>query len=226
MGETMFGDYNQWMGDDTCHSVTNYECYKGLWSSMNSANMHEVAYAMNRQSGSDPWCLYTGRHLLDFLDNHDVTRIATQLDDKRRLTPLYGLLFGMPGVPCVYYGSEWGMEGEQRPYEHEIRPEVEAPEQTDLTRAIAAFAAARARSEALCDGSYREVACQPLQLVFERAVDGERVLVAMNAADSTAHLDFDAGCGQAVDLVSGDIHDFGGGSDLPPFSCAYWRCER
>ena len=100
VGETMFGDYNQWMGDGLCDSVTNYEAYKGLWSSFNSANMHEVAYALERQSGSQPWDLYTGKHLLDFVDNHDVPRIATKLDDKRQLKPLYGL----PAQP-------WGRAG-------------------------------------------------------------------------------------------------------------------
>ena len=69
VGETMFGDYNQWMGEDLCDAVTNYEAYKGLWSSMNAANMHEIAYALERQSGSQPWDLYTGRHMLDFVDN-------------------------------------------------------------------------------------------------------------------------------------------------------------
>ncbi len=92
VGETMFGDYNQWMGEDLCDSVTNYEAYKGLWSSMNAANMHEIAYALERQSGSHPWDLYTGRHMLDFVDNHDVPRIATKLDDKNQLVPLYGSL--------------------------------------------------------------------------------------------------------------------------------------
>ena len=226
LGETMFGDYNQWMNDEMCHSVTNYECYKGLWSSMNTANMHEVAYAISRQSGSEPWDLYTGRHLLDFVDNHDVSRIATQLDDKARLRPLYGLLFGMPGVPSVYYGSEWGIEGEKRPYDHEIRPEIDAPEWNDLTTWIRDLAKARLGSEALCDGDYHEILCQPEQLVFERKAEGERVIVAVNASSSKAHLDFDAGCGQADELISGTVHDFGGGSDLEPFSCSFWRCER
>lgn len=102
LGETMFGDYNLWMGDALCDTVTNYEAYKGLWSSMNSSNMHEIAYALERQSGSHPWDLYTGKHLLDFVDNHDVPRIATKLGNKHQLKPLYGLLFGMAGVPCVY----------------------------------------------------------------------------------------------------------------------------
>ena len=72
--------------------------------------MHEISYSLNRQFGAEQWCLYTGKHLLSFVDNHDVTRIATILTDKSCLAPLYGLLFGMPGVPAVYYGSEWGVE--------------------------------------------------------------------------------------------------------------------
>ena len=99
VGETLHGDYNRWMNDHACHSVTNYECYKGLYSSFNSLNMHEIAYSLNRQFGAEPWCLYTGKTLLNFADNHDVTRIASILANKEHLKPLYGLLFGMPGVP-------------------------------------------------------------------------------------------------------------------------------
>ncbi len=82
VGETLHGDYNRWMNDHACHSVTNYECYKGLYSSFNTGNMHEISYSLNRQFGSEQWCLYTGKHLLSFVDNHDVTRIATILTDK------------------------------------------------------------------------------------------------------------------------------------------------
>lgn len=226
LGEVLGGDYNQWMNDGECHSVTNYECYKGLWSSFNAGNMHEIAYSIDRQSGDKPWDLYTGKHLLDFVDNHDVTRIATQISDKKMLKPLYGLLFGMPGVPCVYYGSEWGIEGEKKPYEHEIRPAIAAPEENELTAWIGRLAKAHRASEAICEGSYREVLCQPRQLIFERLVDGERVLVAVNSDAETCHVDFDAGCGQAEDLITGELHDFGAGSDLAPYSCCYWKCER
>lgn len=229
VGETMFGDYNRWMNDNACDSVYNYEAYKGLWSSMNSANMHEIGYSLERQSGDKPWDLYTGKHLLNFVDNHDVPRIATQLTDRRQLKPIYGLLFGMCGVPCVYYGSEWGIEGEQKFGDHELRPALDAPEWNDLTDWIAALAAARLTSEgaeALCEGDYHELQCQPQQLVFQRAAGGRRVIVAVNAADTPCVLHFDAGCGRAVDLITGEDHDFGGGSEMPPFSCAYWLCER
>ena len=114
MGETLHGDYRRWMNDGACHSVTNYECYKGLYSSFNTSNLHEIAYSLNRQFGSEDWCLYSGRHLLCFADNHDVTRIASQLEDKAQLKPLYGLLFTMPGVPSCITAVSGGQRAESR----------------------------------------------------------------------------------------------------------------
>ena len=226
LGETMFGDYNQWMSDERCDSVTNYEVYKGLWSSMNAANMHEVAYALERQSGSHPWDLYTGKHLLNFADNHDVPRIATKLDDKRQLWPLYGIVFGMCGVPCVYYGSEWGIEGEQHYGDHELRPPLAAPEWNDLTDWICTLAKARHASKALRWGDYTQLCVSPQQLAFCRKVDGERVIVMVNAASEPAVLHFNAECGRGVDLLTGEDHDFGAGSELEPFQVKFVLCER
>ena len=226
VGETMFGDYNLWMGDELCDSVTNYECYKGLWSALNAANMHEVAYAMDRQSGSQPWNLYTHRHLLNFADNHDVPRIATRLSDARHLPVVYGLLFGMRGVPCVYYGSEWGIEGEQHFGDYELRPALAAPSWNELTEWIAVLARARVGSKALVWGDYRQLAVGMQQVVFQRRHEDERVIVGVNAGAEPAVMHFDAQCGRAVDLITGADHDFGGGSELPPFSVAFWLCER
>ena len=225
VGECLHGDYNRWMNDQMCHSVTNYECYKGLWSSFNSLNLFEIGHSLQRQFGPEPWTLYKGRHLLSFLDNHDVTRIASMLSDPRHLVPAYGLLFGMPGVPALYYGSEWGLEGRKEQGDDALRPALAAPEWNSLTDAIAAMARARRGSAALCNGSYRNVVLTNRQLIFERCWEGERVLVAVNA-DSvpyTAH--FDARAGRAVDLITGKHHDFGGGSELPPCSAAFWRTE-
>ena len=226
MGETLHGDYNRWMNENGCHSVTNYECYKGLYSSFNTKNMHEIAYSLNRQFGSEQWCIYRGKHLLSFADNHDVSRIATILSEKQMLKPLYGLLFGMPGVPSIYYGSEWGMEGDKKNGDPSLRPAVEKPEENELTEWITALAKAKTGSPALNYGSYRNLVVQPAQLIFERETDGERVIVAVNADGTPYHADFDARSGQAVDLITGELHDFGGGSDLPPYSCAFWKTER
>ena len=225
VGETLHGDYNRWMNDRACHSVTNYECYKGLHSSFNSGNMHEIAYSLNRQFGSEPWCLYRGKHLLSFVDNHDVTRAASILRDEKQLPVLYGLLFGMPGIPCVYYGSEWGVRGEKSQGDQTLRPAFDRPEWNELTDAIAAMTRARRNSPALCYGDYQEVLLTNRQYIFQRQADGERVLVAVNADSQPYTAHFDAGCGQAVNLLTGEIHDFGGGSTLAPCSVVFWKCE-
>ena len=225
MGETLHGDYNRWMNDRACHAVTNYECYKGLYSSFNSANMHEIAYSLNRQFGSEQWCLYTGRHLLRFLDNHDVSRIATILEDKQQLPVIYGLLFGMPGVPSIYYGSEWGIEGKKQGRDEEIRPRLEKPEWNELSDAIAAYAKAHHTHPALYNGGYANLLVRDKQLIFERSCDEERVIVAINADSNTFHADFNARSGLGTDLVTGETVDFGGGMDLPPYSAAYWKTE-
>ena len=225
MGETLHGDYNRWMNDQMCHSVTNYECYKGLWSSFNSMNLFEIGHSLQRQFGPEQWTLYRGKHLLSFLDNHDVTRIASMLNDPKHLVPAYGILFGMPGVPALYYSSEWGIQGRKDQGDDALRPALEKPEWNDLTDHIAALAKARKESPALCSGSYRNVVLTNRQIIFERCWENERVLVAVNA-DSvpyTAH--FDARAGRATDLITGKPHDFGGGSELPPYSVAFWRTE-
>ena len=63
------------------------------------------------------------------------------------------------------------------------------------------------------------------QFIFERQADGERILVALNAADSAFDAHFDAKTGRATDLLTGKTHDFGGGSTLPPYSAAIWKVE-
>ena len=130
LGETLHGDYSLIVNDQMLDSCTNYECYKGLYSSFNSMNLFEIAHSLNRQFGPEQWCIYRGKHLLAFADNHDVSRLASILTNKRHLVPAYGLLFGMPGIPCLYYGSEWGIAGEKgRGYEADmkLRPALAAP---------------------------------------------------------------------------------------------------
>ena len=225
MGETLHGDYNRWMNDQMCHSVTNYECYKGLWSSFNSMNLFEIGHSLQRQFGPEQWTLYRGKPLLSFLDNHDVTRIASMLNEPRHILPAYGILFGMPGVPALYYGSEWGIQGHKNQGDASLRPALEKPEWNDLTDAIAAMAKVRKESGALCNGSYRNVVLTNRQIIFERCWENERVLVAVNADNVPYTAHFDARAGRATDLITGKLHDFGGGSELPPYSVAFWRTE-
>lgn len=226
VGEMLHGDYNRLMNDAMLHSVTNYECYKGLYSSFNSMNLFEIVHSLLRQFGPENWTLYRGKHLLSFVDNHDVTRIASLLTNERHLPLIYALMFGMPGIPCVYYGSEWGAKAHKSQGDPALRACFEAPVENGLTEWVSKLAAAKKGSAALMYGSFRSVVLTNRQCIFERAVQGERVLVAINADETPYTAHFDAGCGQAVDLIDGSFHDFGGGSVLQPYSAHFWRCER
>ena len=197
VGETLHGDYNQWMNDSMLHSVTNYECYKGLYSSFNSMNMFEINHSLLRQFGPDNWTLYKGRHLLCFVDNHDVTRIASILTNEKHLPLIYGMLFGMPGIPCVYYGSEWGAKARKEEGDPALRACFDAPEWNDLSETISRLSEIKKNSEALNYGSFRSVLLTNRQCIFERKSEHERIYVAINADENSFHADFDAGCGTA-----------------------------
>lgn len=226
VGEMLHGDYNRLMNDSMLHSATNYECYKGLFSSFNSMNMFEIVHSLLRQFGPENWTLYRGKHLLCFVDNHDVSRIASNLTNEQHLPLIYALCFGMPGIPCVYYGSEWGAKANKSEGDPALRACFDAPVENDLTAWISKLAAAKKASNALNYGDFRSVVLTNRQCIFERKTDSERVLVAINADNVPYTAHFDAGCGTAVDLITGHTHDFGGGSELPPYSAFFWKCER
>ena len=225
VGETLHGDYKQWMNDQMLHSVTNYECYKGLYSSFNSMNMFEINHSLLRQFGPENWTLYKGKHLFSFVDNHDVTRVASILNNPEHLPLIYALAFGMPGIPCVYYGSEWGAKARKEEGDSALRACFEEPEWNELTAFIRRLAEAKKASAALNYGDFRSVLLTNHQCIFERKTEGERVLVAINADENEFTAHFDAGCGQAENLLTGETHDFGGGSVLPGYSAAFWKME-
>jgi glycosidase len=191
MGEIVQGDYRKWIQEGHLDSVTNYECYKGLYSSFNDQNFFEIAYSLNRQFGNQG--IYRNLWLYNFVDNHDVSRIASQLKQKKHLYPLYGLLFTIPGIPSLYYGSEFGIPGIKRPdSDLELRPALDLehcrshPAEADLLLAIKKLAALRKQTPALVLGSYEQAFVNSKQFAFWRNRENQRVLVVVNI-DSQAY---------------------------------------
>ena len=225
IGEMLHGDYNTIVGNECLHSATNYECYKGLYSSFNSMNMFEIAHSIERQFGKEPWCLYTGKHLLTFVDNHDVSRIASTLTNKAHLPLIYALMFGMPGIPCIYYGSEWGCEAVKGSGNDNIlRPAFDKPEYNELTDTISSLGQMYHNSRALSYGDYTKKVLTNRQYVFKREADGEKVLVAINADENEYTAYFDTECADALNLITGKKEDLSGKIVLPPYSFRFYRC--
>lgn len=181
IGEVIFSEGYSIVNENMLHSCTNYECYKGMFSSFNDMNMFEISYSLNRQFGPEDWSVYKDKHLMAFVDNHDVTRIASILKEKKHLPLIYTLLFTMPGIPCLYYGSEWGAEGKKEDGDINLRPAFNEPIENELTELISKLSKIHKESKAICYGSYKNLIVTNEQLVFERTFENERIVVAINA---------------------------------------------
>lgn len=223
VGEVLHGEYGRILDAKMLHSVTNYQCYKGLHSSFNSFNMFEIVHSLLRLFGPEDWTVARGRHLLSFCDNHDVTRVASILNDEKHIPLIYALMFGMPGIPCVYYGSEWGTKADKSEGDPALRPSFAEPQWNDLAEYISALAKAKRESSALNYGGMKSLLLQNKQCVFERNNNGERVIVAINMDSNPYMAYFDAGAATAIDLITGEEHSFAGGSELKPYSAYYWK---
>lgn len=213
VGEILGGDYNPLL--EILDSVTNYECCKGIWSSINSGNFFEISYSYNRQFGNDAWCLYRGAHLLSFVDNHDVARIASVLQNQQDIGVAGALVFAMPGIPCIYYGSEWGIEGRKEDGDWALRPCIEKPEWNGLTDTLARLAEIRRGSDALRNGGYRNVKVTNPQLIFERKTEAETVYALFNLEDAEWKAEAGELNGRFTDMMSGEEIEASGSVGVP-----------
>ena len=224
IGEVLFGDYNIIVNDEMLHSCTNYECYKGLYSSFNSMNMFEIAHSLHRQFGSDQWCIYRGKHLMTFVDNHDVTRLASILTNRN----IFRWHTGCSWVcresrACIMEVNGLSRGRKQPDNDYALRPCFEEPKPNELTEFIKKLIRVRQESDALCNGAYKNVVIQNHQLVFERCSEKERVIVAINAADYPYTANAGELNGTAADLLTGETVTMNGQLELKPYSVQYLK---
>ena len=194
MGEVVHGDYNDWARPGRLDSVTNYQLYKALWSSMNDKNMFELSYNLNREFGNGG--IYNYSPLYTFLDNHDVNRIASTVSRIEHLYLLYALMFCIPGIPSIYYGSEEGLCGTRNNSgDRELRPTLPpfsgnipnyaAPRNGahDLAKLIPEFASIRNNNAALKQGNYRQIFVSNELFAFSRSFEGQEIIIAVNCSE-------------------------------------------
>lgn len=210
MGEVIHGDYIRWVNENTLHSVTNYHLHKALYSGHNDHNYFEIAHTVKRlyeMGGNRP----DGLKLYNFVDNHDVERIYTKLTNKAQFVPVHILLYTLPGIPSVYYGSEFGIEGKKERYSDDsIRPMLsledykDAKDKNPCTRLIGRLGKVRQEVKALSYGDYKELVLTNRQYGFARTFEGESVLVAVNNDENEASVSLLAGAAARYqDMLSG-----------------------
>ena len=211
MGEIIHGDYNRWANPEMMDSVTNYECYKGIYSSHNDKNYFEIAHSLQRQFSNGG--IYQNLCLYNFLDNHDVNRIGSTLRNPNHLKNVHTVLFTMPGVPSIYYGSEWAIEGTRtRESDSMLRPCLELDSPLIRTEAliphIGKLSALRKKFHALCNGKYENVVIRNEQLIYKRFTDNQTIVIALNVNDSEYWIDFGISGGSVLTDVLTDGSEY------------------
>lgn len=210
MGEVIHGDYSRWANEEVLHSTTNYELHKGLYSGHNDHNYFEIAHTVRREFEENGG-IYRGKTLYSFVDNHDVDRIISKLTNKDHVIPVYTLLYTLPGIPSLYYGSEWGIEGKKEGSNDDpLRPCLdlkkccEDNKHPDLTKYIAALGELRKGNRALAVGKYRELLLTNRQYAFARIAEQEAVITAVNNDENQVTLEIPVPieAKSAVDLMS------------------------
>ena len=224
MGEVIHNqNFQKNLTRDRLDSITNYECYKGLTSALNSDNLFEIEHSLERLFGSQPWCLYTGKNLFSFVDNHDVPRACTALKDRRKLPAMYGILYGMPGIPCVYYGSECGAEGDKSDNDYKLRPavgEIDKDKDPALRALIGKLNAVRKAELALQYGTYEKCVLSNKYMCFKREKGGDRIYCAYNISDGDVTVRVEEA--EGTDLLTGEVRNL---NDiyLPPFAVKLFK---
>lgn len=206
MGEVIHGDYSRWANGDMLHSVTNYELHKGLFSGHNDHNYFEIAHSVKRLLG-----LCGQVRLYNFVDNHDVARIYNKLNNKAHLIPVHMLLYTLPGIPSIYYGSEFAVEGAKiKGSDDSLRPSLDLQEcmgreeGKELLHLLRKLGQLKRERPELSDGEYRELTLTNRQFSFARVLGDSAVITAVNNDDAEADMwiPLPVGASEAVDLMS------------------------
>lgn len=207
MGEVIHGNYARWVNESTLHSVTNYAMHKALYSGHNDHNYFEIAHTVKYLSGMCGNSL----KLYNFVDNHDVERINSKLTNKANYNPVHVLMYTMPGVPSIYYGSEFGIEGVKGwGTDAPLRPELKFEEYQEKAKTnscvklISALGKIRQETEELNYGEYKELVLTNKQFSFARNHNGSSVIITVNNDEADATMTVQAGsCSEYIGAITG-----------------------
>ena len=217
LGEVIHGEYSNWVSPNRLDSLTNYHLYKALYSGLNEHNFFEIAHTINRQ---------TNLHsLYNFIDSHDVERIITRLNNRTDFKLVTTLLFTLPGIPSIYYGSELGIEGHKHKNgsDDEIRPSISIKETIKDSRnnpyleIIRTLTKLRLNNTILNLGEYKQLELTTTCYSYSRSYDDINIIVCLNNDDNNTH-SFHFDVENYVDIFSGNKYSYE--ININPHDCA------
>ncbi|AEW80924.1 alpha-amylase family protein [Cutibacterium acnes] len=196
-GEVIHGDYASIVRASGMDSVTQYELWKGIWSSIESRNFFELDHALGRHNEfSDAFTPMT------FVGNHDVTRIASRVGQDGAVLAT-AILATIGGIPLIYYGDELayrGVKEERFGGDDDIRPVFPASPAdlsnlgADTLRAHQSLLGLRRRHPWLVDARTESLDLTNERYVYRTGVPGvEPLIVELDVRDGCSVLIREAG---------------------------------
>ncbi len=185
LGELIGGDYRTWVAPDLLDAATNYQLYAAIGRAFNEGDFSVLRAALERAVDAEVG-LYRDVALVNFLGNHDVTRILSLLREPRHIYPALIFLLTAPGIPCLYYGDEVGLAGRKEEGDAVLRRPMPAPEAPwpdagrNLYRETARLVAIRRAHPALNTGRYATLHAEGGAFAFLRQHVRETAVVILN----------------------------------------------
>jgi glycosidase len=207
VAEVIHGDYSAFVAASGVDSVTQYELWKAVWSSLNDGNFHELDWALQRHNAfQDTFSPLT------FVGNHDVTRIASKLERPEHLGHALVLLFTIGGVPSIYAGDELGYRGikeDRAGGDDAVRPEFTMPptevggDAGDILNLHRYLIGLRRRHPWLHDARTSALRLENRCYVFQTRHGDDALIVALNLDDSPAPLSVAELTGRPAEVLAG-----------------------
>jgi len=215
------------------NSVTNYPLKDAIIVCVKDGDVSKLASTMASLRKNYPKNVLDS--LMNILGTHDTMRILTALSGadfpegkyamshfkltaeelavaKIRLKLAAALQFTLPGVPCVYYGDEAGMEGGADPFNRVCYPW--GKEDTEIITWYKKLAEIRRNHNCFKDGEYELIEARDGVFAFTRGEDNDRVLIAVNVSDkeriiTASGFNYDLLKGEKTDVLKIKKHEVG-----------------
>lgn len=145
----------------------------------------------------------------NLLDCHDTLRFLTMCGgDVRKLLLALTFLFTYTGAPCIYYGTEIGMEGGEDPDCRRTFPWNRDEWNVEVNRYTKKLIQLRRELEALRRGSFAWLECESKVIVYERKLPNQRIIVILNNNEENTEVDLNLGKSTFTELLSEQKYEF------------------
>lgn len=204
LGEVIHGDYSKFVGPHLFDSVTDYELHQALFNSHKTNNYFELAHTIKRQFKEG-----VGYKLYNFVDNHDVDRLASKIGNKQNLFLAYAILYTLPGIVSLYNGDEWGAEGikidaddsQLRPYYYINDLHIVNEPLLEMVKNLSSMR--MEYSDVLFSGDIKEVTLENNFFVYERTLVNRTIRIYLNQGDESHNIN-----GEFTNMIEGKNYSF------------------